>query len=125
MNGVDLVHQFKPCSLLNVSYKILTKVLANRLRSVLGNFVHKAQSAFIKDRFILDSVALVEGIIASHDYSHHEEILHQLDFENAYDKVDWNFLTNILRASGFSGNGLVGFILVSIQANHQFWLIRR
>jgi len=96
------VQLFWPISLLNASFKIITKNLADRLRVALGSLVDNAQTALIKNRFILDSVGLAQEIIASCHYNHQSGILLKLDFEKAFDKGGLELFFDILRARGFS-----------------------
>ena len=55
--------KFRPISLLNCSFKIFTKVLTNRLATVVNRFISNCQSAFIKGRFILESVVTAHEVI--------------------------------------------------------------
>ena len=98
------VKQFRPKSLCNVFYKIISKILANRLKNVLDNCIHKNQAAFAPGRQILDNVIL------SHKYMHYLKNKRQgsrgfmvlkLDMSKAYDRVEWSFLEAIMAKMGF------------------------
>lgn len=91
LEGANLVSQFRPISLFNCSFKIIMKALANRLRNVIGLMVDNAQSGFIRNRFILENVAIVQGIISETHFNKREGIILQLDFKKAYNKVNWVF----------------------------------
>ncbi|WVZ79833.1 LOW QUALITY PROTEIN: hypothetical protein U9M48_027365, partial [Paspalum notatum var. saurae] len=82
----NIIQQYRPICLLNVSYKIFTKVATNRLGSVADKVVSLTQTAFIKGRNIL------EGVRSNP----------KVDFEKACDKVRWPFLFQTLRMKGFS-----------------------
>jgi hypothetical protein len=78
--------------MLNVSFKIFTKVLANRLTIVADKVVRDSQTAFMPGRNI------VEGVVVLHETIHelHKKkgngVILKLDFEKAYDKVNWTFV---------------------------------
>lgn len=88
IDGANKVNQFRPISLLNCSFKIFMKVLANRHKKVINLLIDKTQSGFNKDRFILDNVAIAQEIIFESHHFNKGGALLKLDFEKAYDKVD-------------------------------------
>jgi hypothetical protein len=57
-HGADEIKDFRPISLVGGMYKIIAKLLANRLSVVLGNIISPSQNAFVKGRQILDSVLI-------------------------------------------------------------------
>ena len=79
-------------SLLNVDYTILTKTLARRMSNVLPQIIHNDQSGFLKGRYIGEGVRFIEDLIESYDTDDKPGIILQLDFEKAFDSVEWNFL---------------------------------
>lgn len=92
---------FRPICLSNCVYKIITKVLANRLAIVIGSLVNSSQSAFINDRCILDSVVSAQEVIINTFEDKTKAFLLNHDFEKAFDNVRWSFLLKLLRAKGF------------------------
>ncbi|XP_062164997.1 uncharacterized protein LOC133871585 [Alnus glutinosa] len=82
-------------------HKILSKVLANRLKSVLGKIVSHSQNSFIKGRQILDSVLVANECLESRLRSGTPGIICTLDLEKAYDHINWKFLLYLLETCGF------------------------
>ncbi|RVW42045.1 Transposon TX1 uncharacterized 149 kDa protein [Vitis vinifera] len=99
--GAEALGDYRPISLVGSLYKWLTKVLANRLKKVVGKVVSKAQGAFVEGRQILDVVLIANEAIDSTLKNNESGILCKLDIEKAYDKVDWNFILSIMEKMGF------------------------
>jgi hypothetical protein len=92
---------FRPISLVGSLYKIIAKVLANRLKGVLDKVISKTQSAFIKGRQILDLILIANESLDSRRRSGEPGILYKMDVEKAYDHVNWDFLLYMLKRCGF------------------------
>lgn len=80
--------------------KIITKILANRLKSVLGNLIGDYQAGFVRGRFILDNVTTAEEVVHSCRKRKEPGYLLKLDFEKAYDTVNWDCVTKVLNCRG-------------------------
>lgn len=76
----------------NLLYKLITKIIAERLKPVLGKFILVEQFGFIPNRQILDVVGIVQEILQSVKSKKLSALILKLDLEKAYDKVDWSFL---------------------------------
>ena len=86
-NALD-IRDFRPISLIGSVYKILAKVLANRLRRVLDGLVYESQNASMGGRQTLDSVLIANECLDSRLKSHMPGVVCKLDIEKAYDHVN-------------------------------------
>jgi len=92
MGGADDITKFRPISLVGSVCKILAKVLASRLRKVVGKVVSPNQHAFISGCQSLDASLIANECIYFYFKSNQLSILCKLDIEKAYDNVSWGFL---------------------------------
>jgi len=92
---------WRPISLLNVDYKILSKALTNRLSKVLNSIVREDQTCSIPGRTIFDNLALFRDTLDYITLTNETGILVSLDQEKAFDRVDRSFLSNVLQKFGF------------------------
>jgi hypothetical protein len=88
--------------MLNVSFKIFTKVMANRLSLVASKVIGPSQSAFLPGRNILEGVVVLYETLHELRRKKQKGIILKLDFEKACDKINWVFLQQVLRMKGFS-----------------------
>ncbi|GJV32589.1 RNA-directed DNA polymerase, eukaryota [Tanacetum coccineum] len=101
MQDASIVKDFRPICLIGSVYKIIAKILANRLVVVLRDLVHEVQSAFIANRQILDSPFILDELIHWCKSKKKQSLLFKVDFEKAYDSVRWDYLDDILNKFGF------------------------
>jgi hypothetical protein len=92
---------FRPISLIGCIYKLVAKVLAARLAKVVGELVPNNQTAFIKGRQLVEGVVVVNEVIDYAKRAGKECLILKVDFEKAYDSVDWGFLDYMLQRFGF------------------------
>ncbi|XP_048613516.1 uncharacterized protein LOC125587312 [Brassica napus] len=97
--------EFRPISLCNVAYKIVSKVLSKRLKSVLPWIITETQAAFVEDRLISDNILIAHELLHalnSNNSCSREYIAVKTDLSKAFDRVEWSFLEKAMRALGFS-----------------------
>ena len=92
---------WRPISLLNLDYKILSKALTNRLSKVLPSIVGEDQFFLIPGRTIFDNLVLFRDTLDYINLTDETGILVSLDQEKAFDRVDRSFLSNVLQKFGF------------------------
>ena len=99
-NAVD-INDFRPISLVCGLYKVLAKVLANRLKRVVGQVVSTAQNAFVEGRQILDAVLIANEAVDAVLKRKEKGLICKLDIEKAFDHLQWNFLLGVMEKMGF------------------------
>ncbi|RVW96406.1 putative ribonuclease H protein [Vitis vinifera] len=105
-SGAEDLGDFRPISLLGGLYKLLAKVLANRLKKVVGNVVSTSQNAFVRGRQILDTSLIANEVIDSWQKRKEKGLICKLDIEKAYDNINWKFLLKVLQKMGFGSKWL-------------------
>ncbi|GAU49838.1 hypothetical protein TSUD_408070 [Trifolium subterraneum] len=90
------LNDFRTISLVGCLYKVLVKVLVNRLRLFIGCVISESQTAFVKDRQILDGILIVNEVVDEARKSKKELMLFKVDFKKAYDSVDWGYLDDVM-----------------------------
>ncbi|GJU63975.1 RNA-directed DNA polymerase, eukaryota, reverse transcriptase zinc-binding domain protein [Tanacetum coccineum] len=101
VSNATLVTDFRPISLVGCQYKIVAKILANRLSLVIGSCISPMQSAFIKGRSILDGSLILNEVIKWYRKCKKPLMIFKVDFEKAFDSVRWDFLALVMAKLGF------------------------
>lgn len=102
-NNVNDNSDYRPISLCNFFHKIISTIISNRLASVLPTIISLQQSAFVKGRQIVDTIALAQEMI--HELGRKtrgNNVMFKLDMAKAYDQLEWDFLFAVLKRFGFS-----------------------
>jgi hypothetical protein len=117
--GAMVIQKFRPICLMNTSLKIVTKGMNNRLSPVAEHIIDKTQTAFMKSRHIMEGVYVLHEVLHEVKKKKMSRVLFKVDFEKAYDNVNWAFLYNVLLKKGFSHkwNDLVFSIMTSGKEN--------
>ena len=95
---------WRPVSLLNTDYKILTKLLAIRLQKVIPTIINSDQVGYIKNRYIGENIRILSDILEITNLEDMEAYITQIDFEKAFDSIEWDFLFKTLTVLNFGEN---------------------
>lgn len=105
---------FRPIALCNTLFKIISKIIAERLKKILNCFITMDQHAFLKDRLILDAMALTQECLYSIRSNNIDAAALKIDLKKAYDCVDWGFLRILLAKIGLRVQG-INWIMACIE----------
>ncbi|GJT26942.1 ribonuclease H-like domain-containing protein [Tanacetum coccineum] len=92
---------FRPISLIGCYYKIIAMVLAERIERVVGQVVGDVQNAFIKGIYILNGILIANEFMDHMRKTRCKGLIFIVDFEKAYDSLNWRFLSDIMKKMGF------------------------
>jgi hypothetical protein len=101
-NSPRTIGDYRPIALCNLCYKLISKVIANRIKPIISRDFSSEQLGFLKGRQILDVIGTTHKCIHSIKTKKQKSLLLKLDLKKAYDCVSWDFLRLILVQNSFS-----------------------
>ena len=109
--GKDRTHleNWRPISLINVDAKIASKVIATRITKILPEIIHSNQTGYVSCRYIGEAARSILDIMEYTKTLNIQGILLFIDFEKAFDSLEWNFMFKCLEIFGF-GHSLVRWV---------------
>ena len=110
---------WRPISLLNVDYKIVSTAVANRFKTVINRIINASQSAYIQGRYIGENSRLVYDVISHVNQTHSSGVIMAADFEAAFETVSWAYVRTVLRELNF-GNNFIDIINIMYFNKHNF-----
>lgn len=110
---------FRPISLCNVAYKVISKVLSNRLKKIFPSIISETQSAFVTERLITDNIMIAQEnfhALRTIPSCRKSFIAIKTDMSKAYDRVEWVSLRELMLKLGFSARwtGLILHCIMSV-----------
>ena len=97
----SILENLRPISLLNVDYKILTKVISKRIEKTLPKIINPDQTGYVKGRYIGENIRLIQDVMFLTKRLNMPGIAIFLDFRKAFDTIKWNYLLSTLRLFNF------------------------
>ena len=97
----QLLKNWRPISLLNVSYKIASSCIANRLKTVLPKLINEDQTGFIAGRYIGENIRNLYDILHYTEKNQIPGLLLLIDFEKAFDSISWTFISKVMTFFNF------------------------
>ncbi|KAL0444981.1 UNVERIFIED_CONTAM: LINE-1 reverse transcriptase [Sesamum latifolium] len=111
VNNPTVVAEFRPISCCNVLYKVITKILVQRMRGILDKLISPSQNAFVLGRSIGDNILLARELFYGYNQQHlPPRCALKVDLRKAYDTVEWDFLRAVLILFGFPEKFIVWIV---------------
>ena len=106
IHGPESLGNYHQTSLCNTAYKVITKIISNRIRPVLGSIISHLQTAFVLGRRGTDNAIIVQELIHTIGKAKGKEgcMAIKIDLEKAYDKLEWDFIRERLICANFPMN---------------------
>lgn len=99
------ISEFRPISCCNTVYKVISKLLANRLKETLPDIICNTQSAFIPGRLLVENVLMATELVQGYNWKNiSKRCMLKVDLKKAFDSQNWNFIIMVLRTLNFPGH---------------------
>jgi len=108
---------YRPISLYNLCYKLISKIIATRIKPILSCFLSKEQLGFLKGRQILDAIGIAQECLHSIKTKNSKALILKLDIKKDFECIDWDFLRLILAQTGFSQSMIKWIMGCVVDAN--------
>jgi hypothetical protein len=102
VNNPSSFGDYRPIALCNLCYKLISKIIANRIKPILSRSLSEEQLGFLKGRQILDAIGTTQECLHSIKVKKSKAMILKLDLKKAYDCINWDFLRMTLIQTGFS-----------------------
>jgi hypothetical protein len=122
-NSISVI-EFRPISLCNVVYKILLKILANRLKVILPCIISGSQSAFNSGRLVTDNIIAAYETMQTRLWDKTGYMGIKLDMSKAYDRVEWSFLEAVMYKLGFA-NAWIKMVMTCVKSVNYSVIVNR
>ena len=110
---------WRPISLLNVDYKIISTAIANRFKTVINRIISPSQVAYIKGRFIGENSRLVYDLISHANKTNQPGLIMAADFEAAFETISWPYIRAVLKEMNF-GHYFISLVNIMYLNNNNF-----
>ena len=95
------IRNWRPIALLNNDYKLISKVYAERMKTVLPEIISQDQKGCVAGRYIGENIRMIDDILYEIENQSPDSKILQLDQEKAFDRVEWNWLFSVLSHFNF------------------------
>jgi hypothetical protein len=117
------IDQFRPIAMANFKFKIISKIIADRLASIMPSIISEEQKGFIHDRNVKDCLCVAsEAANLLHNKSFGGNLALKIDITKAFDTLNWSFLLKVLKNFGFNDT-FINWIHVILQSAFLFMSI--
>ncbi|GLU03918.1 hypothetical protein SLE2022_210890 [Rubroshorea leprosula] len=115
--SLETVQQFRPIGLCNTTYKIISKILVNRMKPLLGSLISPCQASFVPSRQGTDNVIILQELVYSFSKKKGQkgDMISKLDLEKVDDRLKWSFIRETLLFFKFPAN-IISLIMSSVSS---------